>query len=304
MSDQANQPDQHKNEVAAHFGNSSRHWDAVYGDRQDVGARRIQERQRRILAYVDRLDLPAASRVLDLGCGAGRASVELLRRGFTLEGVDISQDMINLARKNAEQAGFTSEFHFQVGDAEQLPFADGSFDLIVSIGMLGVGPVSWGRSVMAELHRILKPGGYVALTYPNKLSVGHACSKLDVPVSLRRLARRLLGRAVANEKPDWVMDRTKYTPGQFNRMLDRIGFQAIDSMSLGFAPIQLLGRSVLTRQGSIRLDDTLHRLADGKATRFLRRLGRTYLALAQKTPVSGGKDSTAADAARPVSARS
>ena len=283
MSDQANL---HKNQVAEHFGNSSKNWDAYYGDRQDVNSVRIQERQRRILQYVDLLNLPPGSRVLDLGCGAGRASVELLRRGFALEGVDISEDMIDLARQNAEQSGFGGEFHFQVGDAEHLPFEDNSFDLIVSIGMLGVGPVSWGRAVMEELHRIVKPGGHVALTYPNMLSIGHTFSKLDVPVSVRHLARKLLGRSIANEKPAWVMDRTKYTAGQFNRMVGRIGFQTRNSVSLGYAPIHLLGRSILTQNGSLRLDNALHRLAARPATGFLSRLGRTYLALVQKNPVT------------------
>ncbi|MFQ6028986.1 MAG: class I SAM-dependent methyltransferase [Dehalococcoidia bacterium] len=283
MADQANL---HKNQVAEHFGNSSKNWDAVYGDRRDVNAVRIRERQRRILQYVDQLNLPAGSRVLDLGCGAGRASVELLQRGFDLEGVDISEDMVNLARQNAEQAGFTGSFNFQVGDAENLPFEDSSFDLIVSIGMLGVGPVTWGRSVMAELHRIVKPGGHVALTYPNMLSIGHAFSKIDVPISFRRFVRKMLGRSVANEKPAWVMDRTKYTPGQFNRMVGRIGFQTIGSVSLGYAPIEILGRSILSKQGALWLDNMLHRLAQRPGTGFLSRMGRTYLALVQKSPVA------------------
>ena len=147
---------------------------------------------------------------------------------------------------------------------------------------------------MEELHRIVKPGGHVALTYPNMLSIGHAFSKLDVPVSLRHLARKLLGRSIANEKPAWVMDRTKYTAGQFNRMVGRIGFQTRNSVSLGYAPIHLLGRSILTQKSSLRLDNVLHRLAARPATGFLSRLGRTYLALVQKNPV------TIADATTPA----
>ena len=76
------------------------------------------------------LDLPSGARVLDVGCGAGRHSVELARAGLAVTAVDISAGLLEVARASAEQAGVKVAF-FQI-DARELPFAD-EFDAVISI---------------------------------------------------------------------------------------------------------------------------------------------------------------------------
>src|SRR6476661_243548 len=66
--------------------------------------------EQEISFLLDRLDLRAGSRVLDVGCGPGRHSLALARRGVDVVGVDHSEEFVALARQAAEAEGLTAEF--------------------------------------------------------------------------------------------------------------------------------------------------------------------------------------------------
>lgn len=102
--------------------------------------------------------------MLDLGCGHGEKSLELLRNGATVKGIDISQPYVEDARANAKRAGFPEErFEFSVMDAHALEFSDEYFDLVVGNGVLHHLdlPVS-----LAEINRVLKNGGRALFKEP------------------------------------------------------------------------------------------------------------------------------------------
>jgi ubiquinone/menaquinone biosynthesis C-methylase UbiE len=102
--------------------------------------------------------------ILDVGTGPGRLLLELvgLNPKLRLTGLDVSGAMVSLARKNMEQAGLSATIGIEEASANHMPFADGTFDAVVSTGSLH----HWKDPVgaMNEIHRVLKPGGY-ALIY-------------------------------------------------------------------------------------------------------------------------------------------
>jgi SAM-dependent methyltransferase len=119
---------------------------------------------------VDRLGIHPGDRLLDLGCGAGRHAFEFFRRGARVVALDRSvSDIQGVATMFAamEQAGETvagSAAVAVVGDAFTLPFPDGAFDIVVISEVLEHIPDD--RSVIAELDRVLRPGGTLAVTVP------------------------------------------------------------------------------------------------------------------------------------------
>jgi SAM-dependent methyltransferase len=112
---------------------------------------------------VDALGLEAGERVLDVGCGPGRHSVALARRGFEVTGVDLSADFIALAREAAAAEGLSARF--EIVDVRELAF-EGEFDAAVCLCQGGFGLLG-GRDEPAAFGRIaaaLRPGGRLALT--------------------------------------------------------------------------------------------------------------------------------------------
>ena len=107
-----------------------------------------------------RLDPQPGERILDLSTGTGWTSRIVARRGAWVVGADIAEDLLNAARARAHSEGLSIEY--QLGDAEQMPFASASFDAVVST--FGVMFASRPEAAASELARVVRPGGRIALT--------------------------------------------------------------------------------------------------------------------------------------------
>jgi ubiquinone/menaquinone biosynthesis C-methylase UbiE len=101
----------------------------------------------------------ASGKALEIGPGPGYLGLEWLEatEGARLVGLEISLEMIALARRNAEEYGLLSRVEYVAGDAHHLPFEDEGFDAVFTNGSLH----EWARPevVFAEIRRVLKPGG-------------------------------------------------------------------------------------------------------------------------------------------------
>jgi ubiquinone/menaquinone biosynthesis C-methylase UbiE len=117
---------------------------------------------RLIDAFVALSGLPPASRVVDLGCGSGVFTRVLQRRGYRCCGADLSPKLIEAARAKFRDVEFVE------GDAEQLPFADASFDGVLLSGLVHHLPDPFRCA--AEVFRILRPGGRFVAFDPNRMN--------------------------------------------------------------------------------------------------------------------------------------
>jgi SAM-dependent methyltransferase len=107
--------------------------------------------------------LEPGERVLDLGCGAGTDSLvaaQMVGPTGHVTGIDMTTEMLAKARGAAAELGIAN-VEFREGEAEQLPFPDGSFDVVISNGVVDLIPDK--DAVFAELHRVLAPGGRIQI---------------------------------------------------------------------------------------------------------------------------------------------
>jgi SAM-dependent methyltransferase len=109
---------------------------------------------------VARARIEPGERVLDIACGTGNAALLAARHGATSRGVDLAPRLIDVARERAKAA--LLPVHFDVGDAQALPYADASFDIVLSVFGMIFAPDA--QRAFAELVRVLDPGGRALVT--------------------------------------------------------------------------------------------------------------------------------------------
>jgi SAM-dependent methyltransferase len=123
-------------------------------------------------------------KVLEIGCGLGTDGAQFAEAGADYTGVDLTEAAVELARKRFQL--FDLEGKFQTADAEDLDFADESFDLVYSHGVLHHTPET--EKAIREIHRVLRPGGRVVVMLYHRGSYNY---RVNISV-LRRAGAHLL----------------------------------------------------------------------------------------------------------------
>ena len=140
-------------ELFAPLGPTYDRWSAVLSFGQDPRWRRF---------LVDRTDAGPGDVVLDVATGTGAVALELVRRkGCSVVGVDQSAEMLEAGRRRVELAGATRRVRLLEAAADELPFAEGSFDALTFTYLLRY--VDDPRETLRRLVRVVKPGGTVAM---------------------------------------------------------------------------------------------------------------------------------------------
>ena len=144
-----------KQQVAAHWDRRAASFDEDFG--HSIGSEAERAAWDRILDLVIPPGGPLDA--LDAGSGTGFLALELAARGHRVTGIDFAPSMVARARDKAAALGLRARF--DEGDAENLPYANGSFDLVISRHVLWTLPHP-GRA-LDEWRRVLRPGGRLAV---------------------------------------------------------------------------------------------------------------------------------------------
>lgn len=166
------------------------------------------------------------AKVLDIACGTGDMAIELAKRGCTVTGVDISEEMLAIAKRKAASANFQlSTVNFQLGNAEALPFDDGEFDAVTCA--FGIRNFVHLEKGLEEMARVMKSGGQLVI-----LELSTPDSKLIRPAYnfyTRYIIPRLGNRIAGNR------DAYTYLPASIERfpkgramlrILENVGLKA------------------------------------------------------------------------------
>jgi len=102
----------------------------------------------------------AGERVLDLACGTGNTALMARARGARVTGLDLTPELLTIARQRAAEEGY-EDMTWKLGNAEELPFADGAFDVVISSCGLMFAPNQ--AKVATEIARVTRRGGRIAI---------------------------------------------------------------------------------------------------------------------------------------------
>lgn len=111
------------------------------------------------LEFLSRINVQPGDRVLDVACGAGQTAIPMARAGAKVTGIDLASNLVEQARARAKAERLDATF--DEGDAENLPYEDNSFDVVVSL--IGAMFAPRATLVAAELKRVCKPGGKIIM---------------------------------------------------------------------------------------------------------------------------------------------
>lgn len=135
----------------------------------------------------------AGLHVLDAGSGNGGIGIAFAKKGAIVEGVDIEEELVAIARREAEDASVP--VHFTCYEGRTLPYSNSVFDAVLSVSVIEHvdDPVRY----FSEILRVVKPGGVLYLAFPNRLNPKETHTNLwglsYLPLPLARLYARLSG---------------------------------------------------------------------------------------------------------------
>jgi SAM-dependent methyltransferase len=153
-------PDERRRrEVEHHRELAGRHTEAIWGWDSPAGRRRADRRSR---LFVAQADIGPGRRVLELGCGTGEFTRRIAPSGARLVALDLSPELLARARSRVD-----GSVAFVRGDAEVLPFRAACFDAVFGCSVLHHLDL---EATLAEIHRILRPGGRLTFSEPNLLN--------------------------------------------------------------------------------------------------------------------------------------
>lgn len=264
----------HQRTVDQYFKGAAREWDEIY-ELDTLYARIHQERQRIVLSMAKNIGLPAEARVLEVGCGAGLATVALAEHGFAVEAVDTVRDMLLTTRARAASANVARRIGVIQASVDHLPYGDNQFSLIVGIGVLPW--LDCMRKAMTEMIRVTKPGGSLIVNVDNTWRLHELLDPRLHPLhaSVRHYLRNVF------EWPVKVPPTQRCSLRQFDRLIGELRCTKVDAKMLGFGPLSFFGRPLLSESRNIKLNEFLQSCADRNLP-IIRSTAAQYITLLSK----------------------
>jgi len=241
--------DDQSRRVVDHFRDASREWGSRYTARPSrMSDLDLQLRQRNVLRLLQGALHGHArpARVVDIGCGSGDVLDPVPRDVVRVAGMDRVPEMVSeAARRHLEDS-------FVVGDAQRPPFRPGGADVVTCLGVLEYLPDP--RAALHALGELVRPGGWVLFSVPNRASVLRDLSRMEIAVerALSRARRRLRGLPAEDVGGPRYRHR-QWSPGEAEDLVSAAGLELERMLFNTYGLWGALGRRRLSLSVSERL---------------------------------------------------
>ena len=263
--------------VVQHFRGASQKWGNRYATRPTrMSDLDLHLRQRNVLRLLQGVldGRTQTARVLDIGCGTGDVLAPVPRGAVSVVGMDRVPEMVR------EAARTHPEDRFAVGDAQRPPFLRGSADVVTCLGVLEYLPEP--QAALGALKELVRPGGRVLFSLPNRASLLRDLSRLEVAAekALSRTRRRLRGLPLDDsDGPSYR--HQQWTPAEAEGLVDSAGLALERILFNTYGLWGALGRWGL----SLTLSEWLS-LRFPERSSFAARLASTMVLLARRPEAS------------------
>lgn len=163
-------------------------------------------------------EVPRGSRVLEVAPGPGYFAIALAKiGGYDITGLDISRTFVDIARRNAAEAGV--QVDFELGNASAMPFAEDSFDFLVCTAAFKnfAAPVE----ALNEMHRVLKPGGRALI-----IDLRKDASRESIYSAVDEMHAGAINGAITKLTFRFMLLKRAYTKCDFENMIQRTKFRS------------------------------------------------------------------------------
>jgi len=171
--------------------------------------------------------IPKGANVLEVAPGPGYLSVELAKRGFAVTGVELSEDFVEIAKRNADKAEVSVDF--RQGNAADLPLPDATFDFIICSAAFKnfMEPLK----ALTEMYRVLRTGGVVLI-----IDMNHDITKADIAEEMNKTKMKGFDRWFVKLSFKTFLRSGAYTQTEFEELIAQTNFprHEIKKYGIGF----------------------------------------------------------------------
>ena len=273
--------------VRKYFEQTVEYWDQIYTGHRFINWQLARRRQL-VIDAVRRQSNGLPLKVLDLGCGSGVLTRDLLKMGHSVTALDCSENMIRTLmhyQSGRSEPGFLGT---AIGSAGEVCLKSGAFDLILCVGV-----IQYQRDpqiVLKEICRLLKPGGACVFTLPNQLSLHHL---LDPWCFARYIYRLAIERC--RNRESWrgscraALVSAAYTDDVYEKRYFRRDIPALvkglimrETISFGYGPLTIANKPLLPDRISIALSTAFTKLSRLQPLSWLSTFANRWVVVLEK----------------------
>ena len=277
--------------VRSFFNRTSERWDNLYSGESFINLH-MSERKKIVLDLVEEYSNGNRLKILDLGCGSGILTKELVNRGHAVSGADIAEEMITLLNRSLSKDIARNYKGAVICDAGNISFAKSSFDVVLCIGLLQYQLRD--DKILREIARVLSEDGICIVTFPNLLRLNYFFDPLFYFKYIFRLTKKELSKikkffnkgpkiaTLSGSFQDYYPYDKKYYFSNIKKMISENQLYMKKVVPFGYGPFTVLNKQLFPDSLSFSINMSINRFASKSKLRLFNYIANRWVCVVKK----------------------